>query len=98
MMTSMTLQKSRFPVQHIFSTNSEFSKTLLPQSKTRQRVTLAGGVGNGERGIRTPGPVSRTQHFQCCTIGRSAISPKMVTLAFFHSIRDLPMLSQGRNA
>lgn len=33
------------------------------------------GYRSGERGIRTPGPVTRTQHFQCCTIGRSAISP-----------------------
>ena len=33
------------------------------------------GFFSGERGIRTPGPVSRTQHFQCCTIGHSAISP-----------------------
>ena len=30
---------------------------------------------NGEGGIRTPGTVSSTQHFQCCTIGRSVTSP-----------------------
>ena len=30
---------------------------------------------SGERGIRTPGALSDTQHFQCCTIGHSAISP-----------------------
>ena len=30
---------------------------------------------SGEGGIRTPGPLSETQHFQCCTIGRSATSP-----------------------
>ena len=30
---------------------------------------------SGERGIRTPGTVARTQHFQCCTIGHSATSP-----------------------
>ena len=30
---------------------------------------------NGEGGIRTPGPLSETQHFQCCTIGHSATSP-----------------------
>ncbi len=32
-------------------------------------------VLSGERGIRTPGALSDTQHFQCCTIGHSAISP-----------------------
>jgi len=52
MMTSMTLQKSRFPVQHIFSTNPEFSKSLISQNKTSQRLALAGGVGSGED--RTP--------------------------------------------
>ena len=31
---------------------------------------------SGEGGIRTPGTVSRTQHFQCCTIGRSVTSPR----------------------
>lgn len=30
---------------------------------------------NGERGIRTPGEVTPTQHFQCCTFGRSVTSP-----------------------
>lgn len=30
---------------------------------------------NGEGGIRTPGTVTGTQHFQCCTIGHSATSP-----------------------
>ena len=33
------------------------------------------GFLSGEGGIRTPGTVSRTQHFQCCTIGHSATSP-----------------------
>ena len=32
---------------------------------------------SGEGGIRTPGPLSETQHFQCCTIGRSATSPNL---------------------
>ena len=35
------------------------------------------GLKNGEGGIRTLGPVSRTQHFQCCTIGHSATSPSV---------------------
>lgn len=51
MMTSMTLQKSRFPVQHIFSTNRGISKSLISQNKTSQRLALAGGVGSGEGGI-----------------------------------------------
>ena len=29
----------------------------------------------GEGGIRTPGTVAGTQHFQCCTIGHSVTSP-----------------------
>src|SRR5438105_2425554 len=31
---------------------------------------------SGEGGIRTRGGVSPTQHFQCCTFGRSVTSPK----------------------
>ncbi len=34
-----------------------------------------GSQKNGEGGIRTPGAISDTQHFQCCTISRSATSP-----------------------
>lgn len=33
-------------------------------------------VQNGEEGIRTLGEVSPTQHFQCCTFGRSVTSPR----------------------
>ena len=33
---------------------------------------------SGEGGIRTRGGVAPTQHFQCCTIGRSATSPESV--------------------
>ena len=36
---------------------------------------------SGEGGIRTLGPVSRTQHFQCCTIGHSATSPNTTSNA-----------------
>ena len=39
----------------------------------------------GEGGIRTPGPISETQHFQCCTIGRSVTSPR-----FRHIRRKFP--------
>ena len=40
-----------------------------------QKPRQSRGFKNGEGGIRTLGPVSRTQHFQCCTIGHSATSP-----------------------
>jgi hypothetical protein len=33
------------------------------------------GRADGEGGIRTHGSLARTQHFQCCTIGRSVTSP-----------------------
>lgn len=32
-------------------------------------------INPGEGGIRTLGTVASTQHFQCCTIGRSVTSP-----------------------
>ncbi len=32
---------------------------------------------SGEGGIRTLGTISYTQHFQCCTFGRSVTSPAM---------------------
>ncbi len=32
---------------------------------------------NGEGGIRTRGELSPTQHFQCCTFGRSVTSPNV---------------------
>jgi hypothetical protein len=31
---------------------------------------------SGEGGIRTRGELSPTQHFQCCTFGRSVTSPE----------------------
>ena len=33
---------------------------------------------SGEDGIRTHGGVSPTQHFQCCTFGRSVTSPTLI--------------------
>jgi hypothetical protein len=48
---------------------------VTAQHKSRHQVMMAASSGSGEGGIRTLGPVSRTQHFQCCTIGRSATSP-----------------------
>ena len=48
---------------------------VMSQQKSRHRVTTAASRTNGEGGIRTPGAISDTQHFQCCTISRSATSP-----------------------
>ncbi len=45
------------------------------QNKSRHQLTMAASWTNGEGGIRTPGAISDTQHFQCCTISRSATSP-----------------------
>ena len=46
----------------------------------------------GEGGIRTPGTVSGTQHFQCCTIGHSVTSPESLPPAASKSVphRDQP--------
>ena len=46
-------------------------------------------TGNGEGGIRTRGELSPTQHFQCCTFGRSVTSPKCVTRYFACVLRLL---------
>ena len=35
-----------------------------------------GEKNGGEGGIRTPGTRKSTQHFQCCTFGRSVTSPQ----------------------
>ena len=66
---------NQFSNQHKSSTKSESSipvDRLVLQKKGQKRSCTK---ISGERGIRTPGPVSGTQHFQCCTIGHSAISP-----------------------
>jgi hypothetical protein len=42
---------------------------------------MRGGGTSGEKGIRTPGTVSRTHAFQACTFNRSAISPEGVERA-----------------
>ena len=49
------------------------------QTTSRHRVTMTAWTNSGEGGIRTPGPISETQHFQCCTIGRSVTSPRSDT-------------------
>ncbi len=47
----------------------------MSELKSHKQVTLSNPQSSGEGGIRTPGPISETQHFQCCTIGHSATSP-----------------------
>src|SRR5690348_17290540 len=42
----------------------------------------AGRQASGEGGIRTRGGVTPTQHFQCCTFGRSVTSPKIIKACF----------------
>ncbi len=48
---------------------------VMSQQKSRHQVTATASCESGEGGIRTPGAISDTQHFQCCTISRSATSP-----------------------
>ena len=45
------------------------------QTAEKSRVTTIPNVSSGEGGIRTRGELSPTQHFQCCTFGRSVTSP-----------------------
>src|SRR5215203_7487354 len=40
-----------------------------------KRFCHTGRLVSGEGGIRTRGTVTRTQHFQCCTIDHSVTSP-----------------------
>ncbi len=58
-----------------FSTVVSGGNSRSPPMQRGQLVRLTSSTVSGERGIRTPGPVTRTQHFQCCTIGHSATSP-----------------------
>ena len=37
-------------------------------------------TSGGEGGIRTLGTLTRTQHFQCCTFGRSVTSPSIFNM------------------
>ncbi len=55
--------------------NPEFCTAANAQEKRQPSDVDGCQHENGEGGIRTPGPVARTQHFQCCTIGHSATSP-----------------------
>src|SRR5262245_42770735 len=53
---------------------------------------------SGEGGIRTRGVVTPTQHFQCCTFGRSVTSPNYRNSLQFHFLRrrlSCRVLSKG---
>ena len=41
---------------------------------------------SGAGGIRTLGTLSRTQHFQCCTIGHSVTAPAFTIQTAFHCL------------
>jgi site-specific DNA recombinase len=51
--------------------------TLYPEMRKPFDVLVEGRFlkESGEEGIRTLGELSPTQHFQCCTFGRSVTSP-----------------------
>jgi hypothetical protein len=49
------------------------------QNKHGPQVAARVTFISGEGGIRTRGTVTRTQHFQCCTIDHSATSPCVPT-------------------
>ncbi len=61
--------------QHKTSTPPFTAEIGTAQNQGRHRVTMTACGESGEGGIRTLGPISETQHFQCCTIGRSVTSP-----------------------
>ena len=63
------------------------------QPPAATEVTAGGLSESGEGGIRTPGEVTPTQHFQCCTIGRSATSPKRVEIS--NSVGKNSLLGRG---
>ena len=60
------------------STGDLRESLVLPT--TLSNLLSCRSAASGEGGIRTPGTISGTQHFQCCTIGRSATSPDVGNL------------------
>ncbi len=51
----------------------------VTQSESGPQLTARSSSVSGEGGIRTRGGVTPTQHFQCCTFGRSVTSPKITS-------------------
>ena len=64
--------------QHKSSTNGR--RLSKPKAEMLQKLRFAAAryERSGEGGIRTRGGVSPTQHFQCCTFGRSVTSPDLL--------------------
>ena len=71
----MTMRSSMTAIKRKLSTLANRCSRGTAQEKGSQRLTLAPDQKSGEGGIRTPGTVSGTQQFQCCTIGHSVTSP-----------------------
>ena len=71
----MTMRRLMMAIKHKSSTLAERCSRGTAQKERSQRVALTPLFKSGERGIRTPGTVSGTQQFQCCTIGHSVTSP-----------------------
>ncbi len=71
----MTMRSSMTAIKRKLSTLANRCSRGTAQEKGSQRLTLTPDQESGEGGIRTPGTVSGTQQFQCCTIGHSVTSP-----------------------
>lgn len=62
-------------IQHNFSTTARRREKATPQAQETMLGASTRYKDSGEGGIRTRGGVTPTQHFQCCTFGRSVTSP-----------------------
>jgi hypothetical protein len=58
------------PWQFVADFNSDLATPSRLSAKPLKKKT------GGEGGIRTPGTLASTQHFQCCTFGHSVTSPR----------------------
>lgn len=85
-------------IQHTFNTQTGESKMNRIYFMLATMLTTTPSKGSGEGGIRTRGGVSPTQHFQCCTFGRSVTSPCAIRslLAFILSTFSGPPMYGSR--
>lgn len=78
---------------YIFRIVSEsFKKRKRPKSFKLQPFLLWLRVRSGKRGIRTPGTVTRTLHFECSAFDHSAIFPRHIVR---FSVANLLIISIG---
>jgi hypothetical protein len=63
----------------------------VTQSESGPQLTARSSSISGEGGIRTRGGVTPTQHFQCCTFGRSVTSPKVENSLYALSLSLVPL-------